>query len=70
MLSISLLILLTTTSVSIGCSDFYLTSFAAAMLDHAPLEAVYIFFDTATYDDIERDVKVILFSQTLFFVMI
>ena len=28
------------------------------MLDHAPLEAVYIFFDTATYNEIERDVKV------------
>ena len=28
------------------------------MLDHSPLEAVYIFFDTATYDEIERDEKV------------
>ena len=28
------------------------------MLEHAPLEEVYIFFDTATYDQIERDVKV------------
>ena len=28
------------------------------MLDHAPLEAVYIFFDTATFDNIERDEKV------------
>ena len=28
------------------------------MLDHAPLEAVYIFFDTATFDNIERDQKV------------
>ena len=27
-------------------------------MDHAPLEAVYIYFDTATYDEIERDVKV------------
>ena len=25
---------------------------------HTPLEEVYIFFDTATYDQIERDVKV------------
>ena len=24
----------------------------------APLEAVYIYFDTATYDEIERDEKV------------
>ena len=31
------------------------------MLEHAPLEAVYIYFDTATYDEIERDEKV-LFS--------
>ena len=32
--------------------------FPAAVLEHAPLEAVYIYFDTATYDEIERDVKV------------
>ena len=24
---------------------------------HTPLEEVFIFFDTATYDEIERDVK-------------
>ena len=30
----------------------------AAVIEHAPLEAVYIFFDTATYDQIEKDVKV------------
>ena len=28
------------------------------MLEHAPLQAVYIYFDTATYDEIERDEKV------------
>ena len=28
------------------------------MIAHPPLEAVYIYFDTATYDEIERDVKV------------
>ena len=28
------------------------------MLEHAPLKAVYIYFDTATYDEIERDEKV------------
>ena len=28
------------------------------MIEHTPLEAVYIFFDTATYDEIARDVKV------------
>ena len=31
---------------------------SGVMLEHAPLEEVYIFFDTATYDQIERDVKV------------
>ena len=30
------------------------------ILEHAPLEAVYIFFETSTYDEIERDEKVIL----------
>ena len=29
-------------------------------MEHSPLEAVYIFFDTATYDEIERDEKVML----------
>ena len=28
------------------------------MLEHAPLEEVNIFFDTATYDEIEKDVRV------------
>ena len=32
------------------------------MLEHAPLEAVYIYFDTATYDEIEKDVKVTLLA--------
>ena len=35
------------------------------MLEHAPLEAVYIYFDTATYDEIERDEKV----QALFHIV-
>ena len=30
----------------------------AALLEHAPLEAVHIYFDTTTYDEIERDQKV------------
>ena len=34
------------------------TSLSVATVEHAPLEAVYIFFDTATYNEIERDVKV------------
>ena len=33
--------------------------FAATVLEHAPLEAVYVHFDTATYDEIERDEKVL-----------
>ena len=33
-------------------------SLPAATIEHAPLEFVYVFFDTATYDEIERDVKV------------
>ena len=37
--------------------------FPASVLEHAPLEAVYIFFDTATYDEIERDEKVNLFLK-------
>ena len=31
---------------------------SATVLEHAPLESVHIFFDTATYDEIKRDVKV------------
>ena len=27
-------------------------------MEHAPLQAVYIYFDTATFDEIERDEKV------------
>ena len=30
----------------------------ASPIEHAPLEAVYIMFDTASYDEIERDEKV------------
>ena len=33
-------------------------------MEHAPLEAVYIYFDTATFDEIERDVKVTI-SMTM-----
>ena len=32
---------------------------SVTVLEHAPLEAVYIYFDTATYDEIERDEKVV-----------
>ena len=31
---------------------------AGSLLEYAPLEAVYIYFGTATFDEIERDVKV------------
>ena len=42
------------------------TSLSAATVEHAPLEAVYIFFDTATYNEIERDVKVTKDTVTAF----
>ena len=42
-----------------------LFSVSATVIEHAPLEAVYIFFDTATYDQIERDVKVSVFQNTM-----
>ena len=32
--------------------------FTATAIEQAPLEEVIIFFDTATYDEIERDIKV------------
>ena len=35
-------------------------------LEHAPLEAVYIYFDTATYDEIERDEKVVFWNHLFF----
>ena len=38
---------------------------SATVLGHAKLEAVYIYFDTATYDEIERDEKV----QALFYIV-
>ena len=34
--------------------------FADTTVKYAPLQVVVIFFDTATYDEIERDVKVAL----------
>ena len=34
------------------------TSLSVAPVVHSALEAVFIFFDTATYNEIERDVKV------------
>ena len=40
---------------------------ATLLLDHAPLEAVYIYFDTATYDEIEKDQKVTLVAPLLIF---
>ena len=40
--------------------------FPATTLEHAPLEAVYIYFDTATYDEIEKDEKVVLEAALCF----
>ena len=31
---------------------------SGVLVDHIPLEEMFILFDTATYDQIERDVKV------------
>ena len=31
---------------------------SASVIEHSQLEEVYIFFDAATYDEVERDVKV------------
>ena len=42
--------------------------FPATTLEHAPLEAVYIYFDTATYDEIEKDEKVVLKADLCFFI--
>ena len=52
--------LLMSQHLSVGCFSPInrFTSLLAATVEHAPLEAVYIFFDTATYNEIERDVKV------------
>ena len=43
--------------------------FTVTTLEHAPLEALYIYFDTATFDEIERDAKV-AFDVEGFFSMI
>ena len=58
-------ILDSTQSMKTSVSSFELWKvylFPATTLEHAPLEAVYIYFDTATYDEIERDEKVALDS--------
>ena len=40
------------------------------MLEHAPLEAVFIYFDTATYDEIERDEKVrVLVEESMILIL-
>ena len=33
------------------------------MIDHPPLQLVQIYFDTATYDEIEKDVKMTVEAQ-------
>ena len=48
-----------------GLLVFFSNSISASTLEHAPLEAVYIYFDTATYDEIEKDEKV----RALFHIM-
>ena len=39
------------------------SSSPAATLDYSPLKLVQIYLDTATYDEIERDIKVTLEAQ-------
>ena len=50
------------TLVSASC-ETCVYMLAASVLEHAPLEAVYIYFDTATYDEIERDEKVTVLTS-------
>ena len=38
-------------------------NFSDVSVGYSPLQVVYVFFDTATYDEIERDVKVNLELQ-------
>ena len=45
-------------SESVGENMFSKTHFSATTINHPSLEAVYIYFDTSTYDEIKRDVKV------------
>ena len=44
--------------VSKFCISYEAFFLSATTLHHAKLEEVYIYFDTATYDEIERDEKV------------
>ena len=63
-------ILASTQSIKTSVSDFELRKiylFPATTLEHAPLEAVYIYFDTATYDEIERDEKVVSDNNDLIY---
>ena len=39
---------------------------SATLLEHVPLKAVYIYFDTATYDEIKRDEKVLFWGSISF----
>ena len=58
-----------TTKTSVSASYIYRADlFPATTLEHAPLEAVYIYFDTATYDEIEKDEKVVLKADLCFFI--
>ena len=40
------------------CEPITNIKFPAATIEYAPLKVVQIYFDTATYDKIERDVKI------------
>ena len=40
----------------------YIVFLPVVTIEYPPLQVVSIFFDTASYDEIERDVKVISYS--------
>ena len=44
--------------------------FPASVLEHAPLQEVYIYFDTATYDEIERDEKVSFSNSCMYLITV
>ena len=52
-------------SGNIGFDADYGNRNSNATVKYAPLQVVFIFFDTATYDEIERDVKVTSYLYTI-----
>ena len=44
-------------------SIFYISCSPDSTIEHAPLQVIQIYFATATYDKIEKDVKVTINAQ-------